>query len=176
MNKNITLSIITSLLIVACSKQESAPHTHTDTASEVKTTTTASQPVVSSEISPSNLVTASQITPTTHVTGWQGEYIGTLPCADCDGIKTELFLFKNRTFKMKSTYLGKSDQPFIVEGKLTLKNDEFTVITLHHHNEKSMYQVRGNEILALDQEGHEIEGELASHYILQKVKPIQREI
>ncbi|GAB3048185.1 copper resistance protein NlpE N-terminal domain-containing protein [Acinetobacter apis] len=172
MNKNITMSIITSLLIVACSKQESAPHTHTEpTASAQTSTHTASETAASVD-----LVTASHITPTTHVTSWHGEYTGTLPCADCDGIKTELFLFKNRTYKLKNVYLGKSERPLIVEGKLSLKNDEFTIITLYHQNEKTMYQVRGNQLIALDQEGHEIEGALASQYVLEKVKPVPREV
>ena len=41
-----------------------------------------------------------------------GTYIGTIPCADCEGIKIELTLSENkagkgRTYLLKQTYLGK---------------------------------------------------------------------
>lgn len=38
---------------------------------------------------------------------WNGTYKGTLPCADCEGIETELTLNLDGNYLYKATYLGK---------------------------------------------------------------------
>ena len=40
---------------------------------------------------------------------WEGTYTGTLPCADCEGIKVTITLNKDQTFVSKDIYLGKED-------------------------------------------------------------------
>lgn len=40
-----------------------------------------------------------------------GAYEGTLPCADCEGIRTELTLESNGRFELRETYLGASGGP-----------------------------------------------------------------
>jgi copper homeostasis protein (lipoprotein) len=47
---------------------------------------------------------------------WNGVYTGTLPCADCEGIKTRIVLKKDGTFERNMTYLGKEDNSFSEEG------------------------------------------------------------
>lgn len=37
---------------------------------------------------------------------WNGTYRGILPCADCEGIKTEVTLHKDRTYEIARKYLG----------------------------------------------------------------------
>jgi uncharacterized lipoprotein NlpE involved in copper resistance len=39
---------------------------------------------------------------------WAGTYAGTLPCADCEGIRTELVLGSDGRYTLRRTYLGKS--------------------------------------------------------------------
>ena len=36
---------------------------------------------------------------------WPGTYSGTVPCADCPGIKTELTLLADNTYELKQVYL-----------------------------------------------------------------------
>jgi uncharacterized lipoprotein NlpE involved in copper resistance len=43
---------------------------------------------------------------------WQGVYVGTVPCADCEGIRTRIELRGDGTFTRALTYLGKDDQTF----------------------------------------------------------------
>jgi copper homeostasis protein (lipoprotein) len=44
-------------------------------------------------------------------------FSGTLPCADCPGIKTSIMLHKDNTFLMKEIYLERNDEePVITEG------------------------------------------------------------
>ena len=38
---------------------------------------------------------------------WAGEYVGTLPCADCEGIKYSVVLQKDGNFALEQEYLGK---------------------------------------------------------------------
>lgn len=59
-------------------------------------------------------------TQTTTKTNAGGTYVGTLPCADCTGIKMELTLLENKagkgkTYLLKQTYLGKPDGKNILQ-------------------------------------------------------------
>lgn len=55
-----------------------------------------------------------------------GPYIGTLPCADCEGLQTEITLTKKGeytdegTYVVSQTYLGKSEKPLITKGNWTM--------------------------------------------------------
>lgn len=40
---------------------------------------------------------------------WQVTYKGITPCADCEGIETEVVLNKDLTYLIKTKYLGKGD-------------------------------------------------------------------
>ena len=41
-----------------------------------------------------------------------GVYEGTLPAADCKGIKTMLVINEDKTYTLKSEYIGKKDATF----------------------------------------------------------------
>lgn len=98
---------------------------------------------------------------------WSGTYHGTLPCADCEGIKTELTLNKDETYQLKQEYLTKNT---IVEksGKFVWSADgekiSITVKDVGNFN----FKVGENRLFLLDQEGNEIAGNLAENYILNK--------
>ena len=100
---------------------------------------------------------------------WDGIYRGILPCADCEGIQTTIYLQKDLSFTIKSRYLGKSDSVFQMTGRFTW-NKEGSQITLTSSDsrEKYQYQVGENILTQLDQEGKKITGALANHYILSK--------
>lgn len=93
-----------------------------------------------------------------------GIYRGALPCVNCDRIETVLFLSEDFSFKLKYTYIGKSDQLFehsgkwkVQEGNLILEGVDYT------------YKVRKNQLQQLDLFGEEIKGEIASRYLLDKI-------
>ncbi len=101
---------------------------------------------------------------------YEGVYYGVLPCADCEGIETEITLNEDLTYKIRSRYLGESDSTYIREGgfswdksgsKITLKNIDNTIGS-------NRYMVGENKLIKLDMSGNRIEGDIESEYILQK--------
>lgn len=102
---------------------------------------------------------------------WPGVYAGTLPCADCEGILTELKLNQDLTYSLSQTYQGRSEQPIKRSGKFSW-NSEGTKITLdnaHTGGSGNNFQVGENLLFQLDQQGNRITGDLASKYQLVKL-------
>lgn len=98
---------------------------------------------------------------------WDGIYRGTLPCADCSGIKTTVYLMKDQTFKMISEYVGKDVKHFETTGKFSW-NEAGNTITLNSGSEKTQFFVGEDTLTRLDLSGNKITGDLASKYILTK--------
>ncbi len=96
---------------------------------------------------------------------WNGVYTGTVPCADCEGIKTVLQLNKDKTYKLETMYQGKSEEIFTNTGSFSW-NEEGSKITLEDNGQ--MYQVGENVLFHLDKSGERITGELAENYQLTK--------
>ncbi len=47
-------------------------------------------------------------------------FVGVLPCDDCDGVRTELLLRSDGTFRLTETYLGRiASRPVVEAGKWT---------------------------------------------------------
>ena len=100
---------------------------------------------------------------------WQGTYKGVTPCADCEGIETEIILNLDFTYVLKTKYLGKGDGKVFEEkgsfvwdksgGKITLKGGQ---------GGPSQYKVGENQLIQLEREGKVIEGDLAEMFILKK--------
>jgi copper homeostasis protein (lipoprotein) len=102
---------------------------------------------------------------------WPGVYRGILPCADCEGIETEITLNADLTYMISSIYLGKNNEAFKETGKF--KWDEAGVnITLENADSKAVnqYLVGENMLFKLDANGNRIEGELKEKYQLKKVQ------
>ena len=102
---------------------------------------------------------------------WQGTYQGILPCADCEGISTQLNLSADETYVLKTQYLGQSDKAFIQKGSFVWHKGG-TAITLGGINPAeapTQYQVGENKLTQLDLEGNRITGGLAEQYVLKRV-------
>lgn len=100
---------------------------------------------------------------------WPGTYLGTLPCADCEGIETQLTLNADLTFVLQTKYLGQMDSPFKTVG--TFEWDEAgRVITLMTEgaDDAIHYQVGENILFKLDANRNRIDGDLAKMYWLHK--------
>lgn len=99
---------------------------------------------------------------------YDGTYVGTLPCADCSGIYTEIVLNGNK-YKMKEVYQGKGNEganTFTEEGKYAW-DDEHKIITLNG-DDSERYEVGDNVLYALDMDGKRISGDLSNMFILHK--------
>lgn len=98
---------------------------------------------------------------------YEGLYAGTMPCADCEGIYTEITLAGDQ-FKKKTVYQGKEEgkNTFEKSGKYAW-NEKGSIITLDN-DQSEQYQVGENQLIALDRDGKRITGDHAALYILRK--------
>ncbi len=99
-----------------------------------------------------------------------GAYEGTLPCADCEGIKTSLNLNKDSLFTLKEEYLGKKNaMAFNSKGKWVVHENTITLqFDKELQDRRVQYKAGEGKLWLLDQEGKEITGTLADKYILTK--------
>ena len=105
---------------------------------------------------------------------WPGTYGGTLPCADCEGIRTTVTLRADGSFERERIYLGKSAAPMHDSGQFSW-NEAGSVVTLNAGDGViQMYQVGENQLFYLDQAGNRISGDLADQYILRQWVPDPR--
>lgn len=98
---------------------------------------------------------------------YDGIYRGILPCADCEGIKTTLYLMRDQTYKIVSDYQGKEGGVFETSGKFSWDKSG-SIITLKDQDGVTKYKVGEDHLIMLDQEGKTITSALAKNYILTK--------
>ena len=100
---------------------------------------------------------------------WAGVYGGTMPCADCEGIKTVLELKYDNTYVLAQTYLGSPDieNQFKEQGDFSWSQDG-ALIRLNTDSGRFRFKVGENQLWMLDEKGNMIEGDLADMYILKK--------
>ena len=156
MKKSIIAISLASLVLVACNKTENKKV-------EEQTPTPATTEAVSE----------ATVADTTHTAenalDWNGTYKGILPCADCEGIKTELELNSDKTYEIKETYLGKGDgKPFESKGSFQFDSKNSSIIELDKAGDSRKYFVAEGYLKALDMDGKEITGDLADKYQLKK--------
>ncbi|EOR08781.1 copper resistance protein NlpE [Acinetobacter genomosp. 15BJ] len=154
MKKSIIAISLASIFLVACNKAETPK---TDEQTPPATSTESSTEVVDSAHTAENSL------------DWNGTYKGALPCADCEGIETELELNQDKTFELKETYLGKGDgKAFESKGSFKFDSQNTSIIELDKAGDGRKYFVAEGYLKALDMEGKEITGELAEKYELKK--------
>lgn len=93
-----------------------------------------------------------------------GIYRGTIPCADCEGIKTTIHLETDNTFTTTSEYLGRNVDPFQTSGTFNW-DQSGTKIILDDSKSKSYFLVGEDTLTQLDQSGNRIEGDFAQLFI-----------
>lgn len=98
---------------------------------------------------------------------WAGVYSGTLPCADCPGIRTRIELREDGTFTRSLLYLDADERPRTETGRFTW-DDSGSRITLGEGASSQRYQVGENVLFQLDRSGQRITGDLAAAYRLEK--------
>lgn len=97
-----------------------------------------------------------------------GTYRGILPCADCEGIKTTIYLNTDDTFKTVMQYIGR-DGTYETTGKMAWDEKGGSILLTDQDGKPAgRYQVGENTLTQLDLKGNKITGPLASSSILTK--------
>jgi uncharacterized lipoprotein NlpE involved in copper resistance len=98
-------------------------------------------------------------------------YVGTLPCADCEGIDVSLQLNKDSSYNMSSVYKGSSridssNNSFKDTGSWSMKGNDTLYLSGKNHSVK--YIKTDTALIQLDGNGNRITGSLANMFILHK--------
>ncbi len=101
------------------------------------------------------------------VSDYEGVYEGTLPCADCAGIKTKLTLEKDKTFVYEIRYLEEDDGRYLYTGTYTVKED---LLRIHEDGQPVHFLIGDNKLFLLNDELKPAKGKLGPHYTLKKQK------
>jgi copper homeostasis protein (lipoprotein) len=97
-----------------------------------------------------------------------GMYQGILPCADCEGIETTLWIDENN-YVLFTNFLGKKNKTESeFRGAYVWNESGNTIILSGIENAPNRYFVGENYLTQLDKDGNKIEGDLAEKYMLQK--------
>lgn len=100
---------------------------------------------------------------------WAGTYTGTVPCADCEGIATQLTLHEQGTYRSVTQYLGKNGEQFVHEGRFKWEAYGNRIRLEGMDNGPARYLVGEEKLIQLDGQGARITGGLTETYILRRV-------
>ena len=146
---------VASLLLISCGQKSKHVKDNSEPQTEEKVGAKTSEVFADSHNSNNSL-------------DWNGIYQGTIPCADCEGIKTKITLSKNGTYKRSMEYLGKSDKPSTDVGSIKWYENGSKIILSSDSGTSQKYQVGENILFQLDKDGNRITGDLADKYKLMK--------
>lgn len=98
----------------------------------------------------------------------QQSWRSVLPCADCEGIETSLFLEKDGSWVMNERYIGGKGEPssFASYGSWARTADK--LVLTDSQGEKRYYRAKGEALEMLDREGNPIVSSL--NYTLEPVQ------
>lgn len=97
----------------------------------------------------------------------QQSYRGVLPCADCSGIETSLFLEKDGTWIMNQRYQGAKEPAVFASYGSWARTADKLVLT-ERDGKKRYFRPQGDSLEMLDTEGNAIESPL--NYTLKPMK------
>ncbi|HXJ93435.1 MAG TPA: META domain-containing protein [Terriglobia bacterium] len=94
------------------------------------------------------------------IAGLPATFVGTLPCADCPGIRYQVDLFPDRTFSSRMTYLERATH-FDDHGSWQFASDGKTVLLQGSRGAPQKFALPDKDTLRqLDADGHEIGSKL----------------
>lgn len=159
MKKTVLCFSLLSLILLGCSKPENKP-----------TQTKAAEPaeLTASQNAPAEL--SSPPIESNNGMRFKGDYEGVFPCADCEGLKTELELKSDFSYELSEEYLGKGKgHEFKVKGTFHQDANDPNLIQLDQAGNKRKFLLVNNTLEARDADsGAAMSGPLAQHYILTK--------
>ena len=98
-----------------------------------------------------------------------GTYEGTLPAADCPGIKTVLTIKADSTYQLQQDYIDKKNGHDEASGVFKVLDGKRLMLVRPSSGEQTYYKVKDNSsIVMTDSLGVEPEGETAKLYVLKK--------
>lgn len=98
-----------------------------------------------------------------------GTYEGTLPAADCPGIKTVLTINADSTFQLQQDYIDRKDGHDEASGVFEVLDGNVLMLVRPSSGEHTFYKVKDNSsVVMTDSLGNEPEGEMAKLYVLTK--------
>ena len=98
-----------------------------------------------------------------------GIYEGTLPAADCPGIKTTITINADSTYQLKQDYIDRKDGHDETSGVLQVLDSNVLMLVRPSNGEHTFYKVKDAEsIVMTDSLGNEPEGEMAKLYVLKR--------
>ena len=153
MKKKLVLmaAVVAALFVVSCNRKTTGNETGKDSLSVVENDSLAADGVA--------------------IESLVGTYEGTLPAADCPGIKTVLTLNADSTYQYSADYLERKDGHDEASGIFKVLANNVVEITRPSSGETSYYKVKdANSIIMTDSLGNEPEGEMAKLYVLTKKK------
>jgi len=95
-----------------------------------------------------------------------GNWQGSLPCADCEGITYFLTFQKDKTFRESSEYRGKNVPPVIENGTWMINED--SVVQLTKASGKRYLVIEDQNLVLLDLQGQRATSELAEKFVLMR--------
>ena len=98
-----------------------------------------------------------------------GVYTGTVPCADCEGIRTRIELRTDGSFSRSLVYLGESARSFDDTGTFEWDDAGARVTLDPGGRDPQQYQVGENVLFHLDRAGRHMGGDLAAAHRLEKI-------
>ncbi|MBK8339459.1 MAG: copper resistance protein NlpE N-terminal domain-containing protein [Flavobacteriales bacterium] len=99
------------------------------------------------------------------VANWPGYYTDTLPCADCQGIKTSLWVRADSTFVLQQLYLDRDTVPWGTIGQWHVVNG---LLTVGYKGDKpEFYRYTAEGLLTVDEMGQAFESK--ADYSLDKL-------
>ncbi len=103
-------------------------------------------------------------------TAYYGTYQGTLPAADCPGIKTVLTIAADSTYTLSSQYIDRQAQPVVTSGVYHLKQGgKLIELVTPSSGEKTYYKIKdAKSIVMTDSAGIEPQGPTAKFYVLKR--------
>jgi hypothetical protein len=99
---------------------------------------------------------------------YAGTYKGVTPCADCEGIETELTLKMDSTFVLSQKYLGKGEDAVAIRMGKYQWVDANIIELIGISDGAGRFKVGEGRVWQLDMSGKVIEGMLADKYVLKK--------
>lgn len=164
MKKRLFTFSIAALLLTACQDDETTIPVDPPSSSVVNTAIPEPTHAPSQQTEPE---TTTDGHTAQYALDWAGSYSGIFPCADCEGLETNLTLNEDGSYALEQTYLGKETTSHHSTGNFSWGEDG-SVITLNDEAEPNHYFVAENELFKLDSAGQQITGELADLYTLTK--------
>jgi NlpE N-terminal domain len=143
MKKLIFILSLSSLALLGCNKPNTDTH-ESNTAPGPMTQTTTPSPAPSQPAASTNDTAETSL-------DWPGEYKGVLPCADCEGIETELELKADKTYELTQEYLGKGkNKESKVKGSFSFDPNNPSMISLDQAGENRKFFIGENFIQVRD--------------------------